>query len=64
MQASPFEHVRQGPLGEVAIHTARRQLDRDLEITIDGVKVRWGVITVVHGDDNPKEPTDLGHEEV
>lgn len=56
-----IEHVAQGPGREISIDDACFHLDRDLELAVFRVEMRWFVIVVVHDDHNSEEPTDYGH---
>lgn len=61
MKATPLKDMSQGPLWEFPINSTARDFDRDLGITVDGVEVRRGMISVVHRDHDSQEATDLAH---
>ena len=61
MQRTPFRYVCQGTLRKFSIDPTRGYLDRNFEIAVNGVEVRWSMIAVVHGNDDPKEATDFRH---
>ena len=61
MQLFPFQHMRQGSLRKLAIDTAGLDLNGNLEIALDRVKVRRPMIAVVHGDNDSEKATQFGH---
>jgi len=62
MQGTPFEDVCQRSLWELPVDLPGGDLYRDLEVTVNGMEVRRGVIAVVHRNDDPEESADLWHD--
>lgn len=50
MERQPFQHVRLSPLWQSAIHSSRLNFNSDFEVTVDCVKVRRPVLSVIHRD--------------
>jgi len=61
VQGAPLLDVGQCSAREAAVDAAGCNLDGDLILAIDGVKVRRRVIAVLHGDHDPKEAADFRH---
>ena len=59
MQLVPFQNVRQRPPRKLAGNHTRLDLNRDLKLAVEGVKVRRLMVPVENGDHNPQEPRDL-----
>ena len=60
--ASALNHHRQSPRWQVASNEACR-IDTNLSLKrlVTGMKMRRSMVPVIHGNDDPVEPTDLGH---
>ena len=61
VQLAPFLNVRESATRKRTVHAARFDLHRDLSVAINGVKMGWPALPIVHGDNDAKEPTQLGH---
>src|SRR6185295_14547113 len=61
MKLAPLLDVCKRPLWHFAGHLASPDIDRDFEFTINGVKVRRAMVSVVHGDNDSEEAAELRH---
>ncbi len=61
MQLAPLLDVRKRPLRHFAAHVAGPDIDRNFEFAMNGIKVRRAMVSVVHGDDDSEEATELWH---
>src|SRR5450631_1079564 len=61
MQHAPFLHVRKRSFWKLAIKLTRQDVHGRLKFTIDCMKVRRPVVTVVHGDYDTKKSTEFRH---
>ena len=61
MKVLPFQDMRQRALRKIAIDAAGIDLDGDLEIAVDRMKMGRPMISVLHGDDNTEESTEFRH---
>ena len=61
MKVGPLQNSPQGSLWKSPFHYSSLDLDGNLVITVFGVKMRRGMITIEHADHNSKKTTDLMH---
>ena len=61
MQQAPFLDVRQGAFRKLAIELTRYDVHRRLKITVDGMKMRRSMISIVHGNYDTKKSTEFRH---
>jgi hypothetical protein len=54
----PLQDVRERSPWELASDNAIANRDRDFIVSVDGVKMRWVMISIQDSDSNPKEATD------
>jgi hypothetical protein len=57
MQLLPFQNVRHCSFRKITINAAGLDLDSNLEISVDRMKMGRPVFSVVHGDNNAKKAT-------
>jgi hypothetical protein len=61
MEIVPLYHMTQSTGRERALDDSVVDPDRDVEAAVLRMKVRRGMLVVVHRDDDSEEPRDLGH---
>ena len=61
MKFVPLQDMGKPPAGKVPFHRAGLCVDGDLILTILGVKVRRGVILIVHRNDNSQKSRKFRH---
>ena len=61
MQKAPFLHMRQRTFWKLAIELSGHYVHRCLKFTVDCMKMRRCVVTVVHGDYDTKKSTEFRH---
>ena len=61
MELSPLLDVRQSPLRKLPVYLSRLNFHRNLEFSVDRMKVRWAMVSIVHGDNNSEKSAEFGH---
>jgi len=61
MKLSPLLDVRQSSLRKLPVYLSRLNFHRNLEFAVDRMKVRWAMVSIVHGDNNSEKSAEFGH---
>ena len=61
MKLPPLLDVCQSPFWKLPVYLSRLNFHRNLEIAVDSMKVRWPVVSIVHGDNNSEKSAEFGH---
>ena len=64
VQVEPLQHVAKCPFGEISMHNAALNLDRDLVLTVNSVEMRRGMLTRKYPDHDSQESRHLRHAEM
>ena len=64
MEIPPFEQQGSDSVRKITLHESVVDTHGSLPSSVPGVEMSGTMLAMVHGDDNPKEPTDLRHGEM